>query len=59
MFASVDMASEIRSLFLELAVGREGKDLEPSGIGEDRPVPAVEAVKPSGITDDIHAGPQV
>ena len=42
-----------------MAPVREREHLETAGIGEDRPVPAREAVQAAVRLDDLEAGPQV
>ena len=42
---TVDMRAELGALFMQFAVIGEGKDLEPSAIGEDRAFPPIELMQ--------------
>ena len=55
---AVDMGVEAATFLGDLAHPGERKDLEAARIGEDRPVPAHEAVKPAGGREDLRAGAQ-
>jgi hypothetical protein len=33
-----------------------GEDLEAAGVGDDRPLPALEAVQPAELADELVAG---
>ena len=53
------LAGELRGAALDL-VGHgpvaHGEDLEAAGVGDDRPVPALEAVQPAELLDQLVAG---
>ena len=55
---AVDMGVEAAPFLGDFAHPGERKDLEAARIGEDRPVPAHEAVKPAGGREDLRAGAQ-
>ena len=54
----VEMRVEAAAVFRELAHLRERKDLEAAGIGENRPVPSHELVKPARGGDYVGTWPQ-
>ena len=55
---AVDRRLEADSLLADLAQRTEGKDLETAGVGEDRPIPAHEAVQAAMRSDDFEPGAQ-
>ena len=53
------LAGELRGAALDLVrdgAVAHGEDLETAGIGDDRPVPALEAVQPAELLDQLVAG---
>jgi len=59
MLAAVNMRAKLRSLLAKLAVGGERKHLKAAAVGQYRPLPAVEAVQPARLFDNVKAGTQV
>jgi hypothetical protein len=55
---AVDRRLEPDSLLADLAQRTEGKDLKTAGVGEDRPIPAHEAVQAAMRSDDFEPGAQ-
>ena len=55
---AVEVGVEAAALLGELAHPREREDLEAAGVGEDRAVPAHEAVEPAGSGDHLGTGAQ-
>ena len=55
---AIDRRAERHAFLADLAHGAEAEDLETAGIGEDRPVPAHEAVQAAVGFDDFRAGAQ-
>ena len=59
VFRAVDVRTEVRPLFGELATVRQREDLEAAAIGENGTLPPVELVQPAGLVQDIEARAQV
>ena len=58
MARPVEMRLEIRALFRDDAPLRQAEDLEAAAVGEDRPLPADEAVQAAATRDQLVAGTQ-
>ena len=52
----VDVAPERDAVVVDHAEVAERDDLEPAGVGEDRPVPAHEPMQPAEAGDPLMAG---
>ena len=55
---AVEMGLERHALFGDLPEVRQAEDLEPSAVGQDRPMPAHELLHPAELPDQFLAGPQ-
>ena len=56
--AAVDVRAELDARIRDLAQRREAEDLIAAAVGEDRPVPAHEAVQAAELADELRARPQ-
>ncbi len=56
--AAVDRCGEGHAGFRDLALVRQREHLEAARVGQDRPVPAREAVQAAVVGDDVQPGPQ-
>ncbi len=59
MLAAVDMAAEMRSFLLQLALACKREHLKTAAVSEDRAFPADEPVQAAGCADNVAPGPQV
>ena len=55
---AVQMRAELRPLLANPPHRRQAEHLVAAAVGEDRPVPADEAVQAAGARDEVGAGPQ-
>ena len=53
------MAAEMRPFFGQLAPVGQAENLKAARVGQDRAVPAVEAVETSGTLENFGSGPQI
>jgi len=55
---AVDRRAELDAGLGDLSELREAEHLEPAGVGQDRAVPAHEAMQPAELADEVVSGPE-
>jgi len=55
----VQVRAEGHPLVIDLVDRAEAPDLEPPAVGQDRAIPAHEAVQPAHLVDNVVARPQI